>query len=201
MLVLVPDRLSPLDASFLEIEEQDEASHMHIGWAMVFDPLPQGGAPTVDQVRAQLEPRLGAVPHFGARLSAPRTGGLAWPRWVRSGARRRSGPVGRRRGLLAAPSALLALLPPLRRGGGDFARFGRYAEAMLGDREPFIRKAIGWVLRDTAKRRPELVAAWLEPRAALASGVTVREAVKHLPPDRRRQILDRHRRALDAPRP
>jgi 3-methyladenine DNA glycosylase AlkD len=98
-------------------------------------------------------------------------------------------------------SALLALLPPLRRGGGDFARFGRYAEAMLGDREPFIRKAIGWVLRDTAKRRPELVAAWLVPRAARASGVTVREAVRHLPPDRRRPILDRHRRALDAPRP
>jgi 3-methyladenine DNA glycosylase AlkD len=82
-------------------------------------------------------------------------------------------------------SALLALLPPLRRGGGDFARFGRYAEAMLGDREPFIRKAIGWVLRDTSRRRPELVAGWVEPRAGRASGVTVREAVKHLPPDRR----------------
>ena len=92
-------------------------------------------------------------------------------------------------------SALLALLPPLRRGGGDFARFGRHAEAMLGDREPFVGKAIGWVLRDTARRRPELVAAWLEPRAARASGVTVREAVKHLPPDRREQILDRHHRA------
>jgi hypothetical protein len=78
----VTDRLSPLDASFLEIEEQDEASHMHIGCAMVFEPLPEGGAPTVDRVRAQLEPRLGALPRFGARLSAPRTGGLSWPRWV-----------------------------------------------------------------------------------------------------------------------
>ena len=35
-------------------------------------------------------------------------------------------------------SALLALLSPLRRGGGDFARFGRYAEAMLGDREQIL---------------------------------------------------------------
>jgi WS/DGAT/MGAT family acyltransferase len=78
----VTDRLSPLDASFLEIEEQDSASHMHIGWAMVFDHLPEGGAPTIEQVRAQLEPRLGALPRFGARLSAPRTGGLSWPRWV-----------------------------------------------------------------------------------------------------------------------
>lgn len=82
-------------------------------------------------------------------------------------------------------SALLALLGPLRRGEGDFDRFGRYADAMLEEREFFIRKAIGWVLRDTSKRRPRLVADWLRPRATRASGVTVREAVKYLPePDR-----------------
>jgi 3-methyladenine DNA glycosylase AlkD len=63
-------------------------------------------------------------------------------------------------------SALLALLVPLRRGQGDFDRFSRYAEAVLADREFFVRKAIGWVLRDTAKKRPDLVYAWLEPRAA-----------------------------------
>ena len=40
-------------------------------------------------------------------------------------------------------SALLALLPPLRRGVGDFERFGRYADQMLDEREFFIRKAIG----------------------------------------------------------
>jgi 3-methyladenine DNA glycosylase AlkD len=79
-------------------------------------------------------------------------------------------------------SALLALLRPLRRGEGDFARFGRYADSMLEEREFFIRKAIGWVLRDTARRRPELVTDWLVPRAARASGVTMREAVKPLPP-------------------
>ena len=28
---------------------------------------------------------------------------------------------------------------------------------MLEEREFFIRKAIGWVLRETSKRRPELV--------------------------------------------
>jgi 3-methyladenine DNA glycosylase AlkD len=79
-------------------------------------------------------------------------------------------------------SALLALLRPLRRGEGDFTRFGRYADAMLEEKEFFIRKAIGWVLRETAKKRPELVVEWLEPRAARASGVTMREAVKPLPP-------------------
>jgi 3-methyladenine DNA glycosylase AlkD len=47
---------------------------------------------------------------------------------------------------------------------------------MLDDDEFFIRKAIGWVLRDAAKKRPDLVYAWLAPRAARASGLTVREA-------------------------
>jgi 3-methyladenine DNA glycosylase AlkD len=77
-------------------------------------------------------------------------------------------------------SALLASLESLRRGGGDFARFGHYADAMLDDKEFFIRKAIGWVLRDTARKRPEMVFEWLIPRAARASGVTLREACKPL---------------------
>ena len=80
-------------------------------------------------------------------------------------------------------SAMLALLVPLRRGEGDFGRFAGYADQMLEEKEFFIRKAIGWILRDTAKRRPELVTDWLEPRAHRASGVTMREAVKPLPPE------------------
>lgn len=86
-------------------------------------------------------------------------------------------------------SALLALLGPLHRGGGDFARFSRYADTMLADREFFVRKAIGWVLRETAKRRPELVASWLGPRVHRASGVTVREAVKYLPARLRTELM------------
>ena len=75
------DQLTPLDASFLELEQADECSHMHIGWAMVFDPLPGGGIPPVDEVRALLDGRLGAMPRFRKRLSHPHTGGLRWPRW------------------------------------------------------------------------------------------------------------------------
>jgi len=79
-------------------------------------------------------------------------------------------------------SALLALLVPLRRGDAlPFVRFGRYADQMLAEREFFIRKAIGWVLRETAKKQPELVIEWLAPRTHVASGVTMREAVKYLP--------------------
>jgi 3-methyladenine DNA glycosylase AlkD len=86
-------------------------------------------------------------------------------------------------------SAMLALLRPLRAGGGDFDRFGGYADGMLDDREFFIRKAIGWVLRDTSRRRPEIVYEWLRPRAARCSGVTIREAVKHLSEAQRAEIL------------
>ena len=95
-------------------------------------------------------------------------------------------------------SALLAHLLPLRRGGGDFARFARRADALLEEREFFIRKAIGWVLRETGKKRPELVAAWLEPRLARASGLTVREAVRWLPARLKRALLAGQRAA--APR-
>jgi 3-methyladenine DNA glycosylase AlkD len=90
-------------------------------------------------------------------------------------------------------AALLALLKPLRRGEGDFDRFGRYADAMLEEREFFIRKAIGWVLREVSKKRPKLVYDWLLPRAARASGVTMREAVKYLPDAQRAKVLAAHR--------
>jgi len=86
-------------------------------------------------------------------------------------------------------SAMLALLRPLRRGRGDFRRFARYADRMLEDREFFIRKSIGWVLRETGKPQPDMVYAWLLPRAGRASGVTVREAVKYLSLAQRGAVL------------
>lgn len=75
-------------------------------------------------------------------------------------------------------AALLAHLEALRGGGGDFERFGRLADRLLDERGFFIRKAIGWVLRDTGRRRPELVAAWAGPRWERMSGVTRREVAK-----------------------
>jgi 3-methyladenine DNA glycosylase AlkD len=91
-------------------------------------------------------------------------------------------------------STLLALLNPLRAGGGDFERFGRYADTMLEDKEFFIRKAIGWVLRETSKKRPDLVYEWLAPRAGRASGLTVREAVKYLPATQAEEIVASNKR-------
>lgn len=97
-------------------------------------------------------------------------------------------------------AALLALLLPLRHGAGDFERFSRYADGMLEEKEFFVRKAIGWVLRETAKKRPGLVDAWLAPRTDRVSGVTVREAVRYLPETRRKALLAAYRERCPAAR-
>jgi 3-methyladenine DNA glycosylase AlkD len=78
-------------------------------------------------------------------------------------------------------SSLLCELRPIRTGA-SLDRFVGRAEPMLEEREFFIRKAIGWVLREAGKRRPGEVVAWLGPRTHRTSGVTIREAVKYLPP-------------------
>jgi 3-methyladenine DNA glycosylase AlkD len=77
-------------------------------------------------------------------------------------------------------ASLLAELRPIRHGA-PLDRFLARADQMLEEKEFFIRKAIGWVLREAAKKRPDEVAAWLAPRTHRASGVTMREAVKYLP--------------------
>jgi 3-methyladenine DNA glycosylase AlkD len=80
-------------------------------------------------------------------------------------------------------SALLTLLPGIRRGQPDRERFERYATPMLAEKEFFIRKAIGWVLRELSKKDPAYVAAWTRSHLDLMSGVTFAEAVRRLPPE------------------
>lgn len=98
-------------------------------------------------------------------------------------------------------SAMLALLIPLRQGAGDWDRFAGYADGMLEEKEFFIRKAIGWVLREVSKKRPELVHGWIAPRTARASGVTMRETVRYLPAPQRDALMAAYKdgRALTAP--
>jgi WS/DGAT/MGAT family acyltransferase len=75
------EHLTPLDATFLELEQADESAHMHIGGIMVFDPLPNGGSPSREDLCQHLARRLGQLPRYGQRLSEPHTGGLSWPEW------------------------------------------------------------------------------------------------------------------------
>jgi len=86
-------------------------------------------------------------------------------------------------------TALLSQLPTLRSGDGDPSLFFEYADMMLHEKEFFIRKAIGWELRELGRKRPQLVFDWLAQRAQRASGVTIREALKPLDNQQRDAIL------------
>jgi 3-methyladenine DNA glycosylase AlkD len=89
-------------------------------------------------------------------------------------------------------SALLALRGALK-NGAPLDQFARYADAMLDEKEFFIRKAIGWVLREVGKQRPDEVYEWLAPRTDRVSGVTIREAVKYLKPEQRDALMIAYR--------
>jgi len=56
----------------------------------------------------------------------------------------------------------------------------RLCEERIGDGEFFIRKAIGWALRDLARHFPDEVWAWVDAHPELA-GLSRREATKHRP--------------------
>ena len=60
----------------------------------------------------------------------------------------------------------------------DFVRLKRYCLQLQTDKEFFIRKAIGWILREASKRNPEEVKDILQ--AGSFSALTVREASKYL---------------------
>jgi 3-methyladenine DNA glycosylase AlkD len=62
----------------------------------------------------------------------------------------------------------------------DSERLFRYAAACAHEKEFFIRKAIGWALRDYARHAPKDVRAFLGKHKAVLSPLTLREAGKHI---------------------
>jgi 3-methyladenine DNA glycosylase AlkD len=99
---------------------------------------------------------------------------------------------GRDENLWLRRSALLALDPRARES--DFELFAKLASDMIGEREFFLRKAIGWVLRETSKSHPELAYGFLVQHIDRVSGLTLREGSRILPSDQRATLL-RLRRA------
>jgi 3-methyladenine DNA glycosylase AlkD len=77
-------------------------------------------------------------------------------------------------------AAVLAELVELRQGRGDFAHFETLVTPLLVERSFWIRKAIGWVLRDMSKLRPELVRGFVERHGAQMAPLTLREATRKL---------------------
>ncbi|HEX2730976.1 MAG TPA: DNA alkylation repair protein [Polyangiaceae bacterium] len=98
-------------------------------------------------------------------------------------------------------SALLALHDPLQAGRGDFALFEELATPLLPEREFFIRKAIGWVLRATAKRTPERTIGFVERHAAELALLSFREATRNLKPPIRERLTRLRESSASPPTP
>lgn len=62
----------------------------------------------------------------------------------------------------------------------DRVRLAETLTANLGDGDFFVRKAMGWALRQFARTDPEWVRGWLAAHSGRVSGLTRREALKHL---------------------
>ena len=90
-------------------------------------------------------------------------------------------------------SSMLSLLIDLRAGAGDFDLFARFASSMIEEKEFFIRKAIGWVLREVAKKRPQLTYDFLSEHVERVAGLTLREGAKYLPEEQRAELMARYR--------
>ena len=76
-------------------------------------------------------------------------------------------------------SAVLSLRTLLRRDQ-ELDRFFAYATLLLPETEFFIRKVLGWVLREVAGRHPEMVSHWLRDHMAQMNLVTLREPMRKL---------------------
>ncbi|MFJ3905614.1 DNA alkylation repair protein [Streptomyces sp. NPDC090025] len=78
--------------------------------------------------------------------------------------------------------ARTALLHQLRyKSGTDAERLFSYCLLRSGHPDFFIRKAIGWALREYAKTAPGEVRAFVDQNASRLSPLSVREATKNLP--------------------
>src|SRR6266513_5091467 len=72
-------RLSPLDASFLEIESP--TAHMHVGWAAAFAPPEGSPPPRFPELRDHIARRLCRAPRYRQRLARVPLG-IDTPVWV-----------------------------------------------------------------------------------------------------------------------
>lgn len=61
-------------------------------------------------------------------------------------------------------------------------------EELLHEKEFFIRKAIGWTLREIGKHYPDLTFEFLKEHREDASGLTMREGGRNLPFEMRKQL-------------
>jgi len=86
-------------------------------------------------------------------------------------------------------ASILVHIVPARRGELSDKYSWPTFEELLHEREFFIRKAIGWTLRECSKKYPEQVVEFLLRVGDKASGLTRREGGRNLPEKLRAKVL------------
>jgi diacylglycerol O-acyltransferase / wax synthase len=76
---MAADRLTSLDASFLDVETA--SAHMHVGWAASFAPPPSAPAPSFEQLHDHIVRRLTRAPRYRQRIANVPLG-VNRPVWV-----------------------------------------------------------------------------------------------------------------------
>ena len=139
-----PDRLSPLDASFLHIE--DGVSHMHIASVAIFEGPPPPFADVVDDGRRQARPGAAVPPEGAVRAPSSSGGRCGWTTCTSTS----STTCGTRR--CPSPGGESELRKLVGRGHGAAARPLQAALGDLGRRGPRGR-ALGHVGQDAPRAR------------------------------------------------
>lgn len=93
------------------------------------------------------------------------------------------------RNLWVRRAALISQIPLLRKGSGDRELFFALAGEMLHEKEFFIKKAIGWTIRELSKHDPKAAQDYLLSIRGRASGLTMREGAKRLPSRMKKSVM------------
>lgn len=87
-------------------------------------------------------------------------------------------------------ASLLSQIPQFRRKEGDLKLFFKLATPMFEEKKEwskeerfFIRKAIGWTLREIAQKQPQIVFKFIKKHKDKLSGLTFHEGSRKLPID------------------
>lgn len=86
-------------------------------------------------------------------------------------------------------ASLLAHLPQIRSGSVNYELLENTCERLVTERDFFIGKAIGWVLRELSEKRPDDAEQVVKKIGHQASRLTLREATRKLSSEQREHIF------------
>ena len=84
--------------------------------------------------------------------------------------------------------AIISPIKLFKKNECDLELYMEIWENHLDEKEFFIRKAIGWVLRELSKSNPEQVYKFIKKNKDIMSGLTYREGSRHLPEEYKHRL-------------